>query len=120
MLDELRERDPARCIHMEMTLVLDEFLIYIVGFHSIRAVPTGQELDEVVLELGREIRDVSTGVLADDEHLAKVGFRLSVTFETVFVSALLLADLAVPSQPLKSFRLHLIGDVLRGTDWGFC
>lgn len=39
-----------------------------------------------------------------------------MTFEAVLVSALFLADLTVPPQPLKSLGLHLVGDVLWCTD----
>ena len=40
------------------------------------------------------------GTLADDEHLPEMRLGLRVTLETVFVSALFLADLAVPAQAL--------------------
>lgn len=40
------------------------------------------------------------GVLADDEHLTKMGLGLGVAFETVLVSALFLTDLAIPSKAL--------------------
>ena len=69
-----------------------------------------------MLELGGEVGNVSTGVLTNHEHLAKVGFRLRMTFETVLVTTLFLANLTVPSQPLKSLGLHLVCDVLRSTD----
>ena len=39
-----------------------------------------------------------------------------MALEAVLVTALLLADLAVPPQPLKSLGLHLVGDVLRRAD----
>lgn len=65
-----------------------------------------------MLELPRVIRNMATSVLPDNEHLPKMSFRLGVTLESVGVPALFLADLAVPPQPLKSFGLHLIGEVL--------
>ena len=61
---------------------------------------------------------MSTGVLADDKHLSEMRFGLYVTFEPVVVSTLLLADLTVPSQSLKSFGLHLVGEIFRGSDCG--
>ena len=61
---------------------------------------------------------MSTGVLADDEHLSEMGFGLYVTLESVVVSTLLLADLTVPSQSLKSLGLHLVGEVLGCSDCG--
>ena len=69
-----------------------------------------------MLELHREVRDVFPCALADDEHLTEVGFGLGMAFETVLVSALFLADLAVPAQALEPLRLHLIGEVLRRPD----
>lgn len=53
-----------------------------------------------MLELTGEIGNVSPGVLTDDEHLTEMTLGLDVAFETVFVSALFLADLAVPSKAL--------------------
>ncbi len=69
-----------------------------------------------MLELRGEVGDVPAGVLAYDEHLSEVGFGLGVAFEAVLVATLLLADLAVPSETLQSLGLHLVSDVLRGTD----
>ena len=63
-------------------------------------VPPREELDKVVLELTGEIGNVSPGVLTDDEHQTEMTLGLDVAFETVFVSALFLADLAVPSKAL--------------------
>ena len=69
-----------------------------------------------MLELSGEICDMSTGVLSNDKHLSKMGFGLDVTLESVVVSTLLLADLTVPSQSLKTLRLHLIGEVFGGSN----
>lgn len=70
-----------------------------------------------MLELTRKVGNVSACVLADDEHLAEMGLGLGVAFEPVFVSALFLADLAVPSKALEAFRLHLVCQVLWRSDW---
>ena len=64
-----------------------------------------------MLELPREIRDVSASVLSNNKHLSKMGFGLDVTLESVLVSTLFLADLTVPSQPLEALGLHLVGEV---------
>ena len=64
--------------------------------------PPREELDKVVLELARKVGNVSSCVLADDEHLTEMGLGLGVAFEAVFVSALFLADLAVPSKALQA------------------
>lgn len=51
-----------------------------------------------------------------------MSFGLSVSFESVVVPTLFLADLAVPSEPLKSLGLHLVGEVFGRSDcetlWG--
>ena len=71
-----------------------------------------------MLELAREICNVSASVLSNDEHLSEVRFGLDVALESVFVSALFLADLAVPSQPLKPLGLHLVGEVFGCSNCG--
>jgi len=81
-------------------------------------VPPRKQLDKIVLELSREIGNVSASVLSDDEHLSEVRLGLNVTLETVVVPALFLTDLTVPSQPLKSLGLHLVGEILRCSNCG--
>ena len=71
-----------------------------------------------MLELSREIRDVSASVFSNDEHLSEMRFGLDVTLESVVVPALFLADLTIPSQPLKSLGLHLVGEVLGRSNCG--
>lgn len=116
MLDEFRQGDPSCCVHVQMIPVLNELLIDVVRLHTLRAEPTRQELDEVMLELGREIGDVLPCALTDDEHLAEVGLGLGMTFKSVLIPALFLTDLAIPAQALKTLRLHLVGEVLRRTN----
>jgi len=60
---------------------------------------------------------MSTSVFPNDEHLSEVRFRLDMTLESVFVSTLLLADLTVPPQSLKSLGLHLVREVFGGADY---
>ena len=120
MFDEFGEGDPASGVHVEVVLVLDEFLVHPIREYAFRSepdhdaisdplrrimhrngdAPPREELDKVVLELAREVGNVSACVFADDEHLAKVGLGLGVAFEAVLVSALFLADLTVPSKAL--------------------
>ena len=71
-----------------------------------------------MLELHRIVVDMSPSALADDKHLSQVALGLHVALETIFVSALLFTDLAVPSELLEPLRLHGIGDVFRSAD--FC
>ena len=59
---------------------------------------------------------MSAGVLADNKHLSEMSLGLDVTFESVVVSTLLLADLTVPSQSLKSLGLHLVGEIFWGSN----
>lgn len=116
MLDEFGQCDPSGGVHVKMGAVLDDLLVNRVRFDTLRSEPAREELDEVVLELRGVVRDVLPCALPDDEHLAEMGLGLGVTFETVLVSALLLADLAVPSQTLQALGLHLVGEVFRGSD----
>ena len=69
-----------------------------------------------MLELHGVTADMRARVFSDREHLTQVRLGLGMAFETVLVSALLLADLAVPSQPLKPLGLHFVGEVLRCSD----
>jgi len=62
--------------------------------------PSAQKLHEIMLELAREISDMTASVLADDEHLAQMGLGLGMALEAVLISALFLTDLTVPSQAL--------------------
>ena len=39
-----------------------------------------------------------------------------MTFKTVFISTLLLANLTVPSQALQAFGFHLVRNILRGSN----
>lgn len=99
-----------------MITILDELLVNSIRFDSVRAEATREQLDEVVLELRREVSNVLASLLANDEHLSKVRLGLGVALEAVLVPALFLADLAVPAQPLEALGLHLVGKVLRRTD----
>jgi len=82
---------------MLVVLVVNELLVYGVGLDTLCTVPPREQRDEIMLELSREIGDVSASVLTHDEHLSEMRFGLDVTFETVVVSTLFLADLTVPS-----------------------
>jgi hypothetical protein len=61
--------------------------------------------------------DMSPSALANNKHLSQVAFGLHMTLETIFVPALLLTDLAVPSEPLEPFGFHGIGEVFRSADF---
>jgi hypothetical protein len=133
VLAEFRERDPASGVHMHVALVADELLVDTIGEYALRSksiitiryrfvcsrqfhAPARQELYEVVLELRREVGDVTACVLADNEHLPQMCFGLSMTLESILVPALFLADLTEPPQALKALGLHLVRQILRRSD----
>jgi hypothetical protein len=62
--------------------------------------PSAQKLYEIMLELAREISYMTSGILADDEHLAKMSLGLGMALEAVLISALFLTDLTEPPQAL--------------------
>lgn len=62
---------------------------------------------EILLELRRVVSDNLPWVLAEDLHLPLVALRCQMTLETVFIAALFLAQLAVPTQLLEAL-LHSI------------
>lgn len=70
------------------------------GRHTGGPVRPFQMLHEHLLELLRESVDETVGVIAEHLHLALMAIGQAVTFEAVFVTALLLAHLAVPFELL--------------------
>ena len=119
---------------MQVALVRDILLIYTVRKYALRAepmmdgsvyahckqynahAPPAQQPHKLALELGGEVRDVLPRVLADNKHLPEVGLGLGMALEAVLVSTLLLADLTVPSETLKSLGLHFVGDIFGCSD----
>lgn len=93
---------------MNMFLIRDVLLVKVIKLDLLLAMRCAQELEEVSLELVAVIVDVLLGVGTNEEHLADVRLGLGVHLEAVLVSGLLLANLAVPSQPLESFGLELV------------
>jgi hypothetical protein len=75
--------------------------------------PPRQKSDKLALKLTREIRDMPTCIFSNHQHLTQMGLRSGMTLESVLISALLLADLAVPSKTLETFRFHRIRDGFR-------
>jgi hypothetical protein len=65
-------------------------------------VPTGEKRDKFTLELCRKVGDVTPCILAHNDHLSQVGLGRSVHLEGILVAALLLADLAIPTQTLQA------------------
>jgi len=77
-----------------------------------------QELYEIPEKLSRVIVDGLLWILPNKLHLTHMRFRGDVTLKAVLISHLTLAGLTVPSQPLKPFGLHLVGDVLGRPNFG--
>lgn len=82
------------------------------------AVSSFKQLYEVLEKLVAELIDELFGVLADDEHLPDMALRLCMHFESIGITALLFADLAIPSESLKTFGLEFVVQVLGRTDLG--
>lgn len=62
-------------------------------------------MNEVTLKLIAVVADDFIGArLSDYLHLPRMTFASDVAFESIFISALLLADLTVPAEPLKALR----------------
>ena len=95
-----------------------------------------QKLQEISVELVAVVSDVFLRIFADEMHLPDVRFGLGMHFEAafycqhkipgrghseslpIFVAALLFANLAVPSQALKSFGFEFGVEIFRRTN--FC
>jgi len=90
-----------------------------IQLNLLLAVRRSQQLEEISLKLAAVVADKLLGILAHDEHLSDVGLALGMHLEAILVSHLTLADLAVPSQPLKSLGLELVVEILRGTYFSF-
>ena len=84
----------------QTNLVCDVFLVEMIQVDLFLAMPSSEKLQKVFQKLVAKLVDEFLGVLADDEHLPHVALGLGVHFESIGVSALLLADLAEPSQAL--------------------
>jgi hypothetical protein len=70
--------------------------------------PTRKKRNKFTLKLRREVGDVLPCMLSDDDHLSQMGLGGDVHFETVLVTTLLFADLAVPPQALQALRFHFV------------
>lgn len=87
-----------------------------VYLHLLIAVTSLEQLQKISEKLVAKVIDVLFRILADNEHLADVALGLGMHLEAVGISALLFADLAVPSQALKTFGLELVAQVLGRAD----
>lgn len=99
---------------MDVVAVRDVLVVDDGGSNAAEAVAPLHVLEERALELLGVATDDSGGVLAEDLHLALVRLAHTVALESVLITALLLAHLAIPSQLLQTFRLDSVRDSLRG------
>lgn len=102
-----------------MLFVVNVLLIEVVDLHGLGAMASAKQFYEIVLELLGVLVEGLARVFAEDEHLTQVRLAIYVAFETVLVTALLFAGLAVPAEALEAFRFELVADVLKGADLGF-
>mmetsp|Transcript_4414 Transcript_4414/g.10157 ORF Transcript_4414/g.10157 Transcript_4414/m.10157 type:complete len:282 (-) Transcript_4414:17-862(-) len=109
ILTEPREGDPYSGVHVDVVLIRDELAVHRVGKHTLPGVLGAHELHEALLEFAGEGVEELAGRLDERLHHTLVALRHAMTLESVFVSALLLAHLAVPAELLKALGLHLVG-----------
>ena len=134
VLHKLREGNPTGGVHVQMALIRDILLVHLVGPHTFRpesvmlphqifgsttkhrerSTPSRKERNKFRLECDREIRYMASCMFAHYEHLAEMSLGRGVALESVFISALFLADLAVPPQALQPLRLHLVRKIFGG------
>jgi hypothetical protein len=70
---------------------------YDPGEKKLNNSPPGQQRNESRLKLHREILNMFPRMLANDQHLPQMTFRGRMTLETILISTLFLADLAIPA-----------------------
>ena len=81
---------------MDVVAALDELIVCLIGVDGLVAVGASDVLQKVFLKLLAEGFDVALGVFTELLHHALMTIAREVALEAVFVSALLLAHLAVP------------------------
>mmetsp|Transcript_35158 Transcript_35158/g.98715 ORF Transcript_35158/g.98715 Transcript_35158/m.98715 type:complete len:298 (+) Transcript_35158:539-1432(+) len=113
VLHEVAECHPDGRVHVRVVPVRDEVAVDRVGEHARRPVAVAHELHEALLELLREVVHEAVGVLDEELHLALMPVGHAVALEAIFVPALLLAHLAVPTQLLEALGLHLVPQPFR-------
>ena len=111
-MDESRQGLPSGGVHVDVILVIDVLIVDLSGLDSLGSVTALEQTHESVLELLGVGAQELVGVVGEDEELALVGLARRVALESVLVSALLLAHLAVPTELLQPLGLHLVGQVL--------
>ncbi|GER47140.1 glycolate oxidase iron-sulfur subunit [Striga asiatica] len=117
VLDKLGEGGPLGGVHVDVVAIGDVLVVDDGGGDAAESVAALHVFEEGGLELLRVAVDDAGGVLAEDLHLALVGFAHAVALETVLVPALLLAHLAVPPELLEALGLDPVRDRLWGKEF---
>lgn len=95
---------------MNVMSIMNKLIVNDSGGHATEPVAPFHEVEEVLLELFGVSRHDPVRVLPEDLHLALVRFAHAMAFKSVFVSALLLAHLTIPSKLLETFGFDSVRD----------
>lgn len=101
---------------MNVMSIINKLIVNDGGRDTTEAVAAFHEVEEVVFELFGVSRYNSVRVLPEDLHLALVRLAHAMAFESVLVSALLLAHLTVPSKLLETFCFDSVRDCFWGEE----
>lgn len=77
--------------------VADELIVCLVGMDGFVTVSACNMLEEILLELLTEVLDVPVWIITEMLHHTTVALTLQMVLETILITALFLAHLAVPS-----------------------
>ena len=100
MLDKGGESDPAGGVHVDMIFVIDILLVHHVGVDSLLGILSSQNIRVGLLKVFAVATEIFSRVFSKQEQLPLMGLGHCVTFETIFISALFLTHLTIPSQLL--------------------
>jgi len=84
--------------------------IKVVHIDSFLTLGCWKELQKLAHELSGAVCDMSMWDFTHDEHLPDMTFGLNVTLEAIFIAAILLAYLTIPSESLQTFGFPLVRD----------
>lgn len=101
---------------MNMMPISDVLIVKHSGSNPAESMTSPDKFQESVLELFRVSIHKTLRVLAKDLHLPLMAFTHAMAFEAVFVSALLLAHLAIPSEFLQALSFDAVSDGFGGEE----
>lgn len=102
---------------MNVMPIMDILIVNDSSGHPREPVAPPHQIEEAVLELLGVAFDNSVRVLTENLHLTLVALAHTVALEAVFVTALFLAHLTVPSELLETFGFDSIGDCFWGEEF---